>query len=95
LDVPDEIRNRRGRRKVFKGPTLVHVPAMGILPRVTITTLRRHVWKAIAAAILCLTAAPWAGALAQTRASTEDWIQLFNGRDLEGWTMKFSKHDLC
>ena len=60
----------------------------------TITTLRRHVLKAIAAAILCLTAAPWAGALAQTGASTEDWIQLFNGRDLEGWTMKFSKHDL-
>ena len=24
----------------------------------------------------------------------EEWIQLFNGRDLEGWTPKFSKHDL-
>jgi hypothetical protein len=24
----------------------------------------------------------------------QEWIQLFNGRDLEGWTPKFSKHDL-
>ncbi len=23
-----------------------------------------------------------------------EWIQLFNGRDLDGWTPKFSKHDL-
>lgn len=24
----------------------------------------------------------------------EDWIQLFNGKSLDGWTPKFSKHDL-
>jgi hypothetical protein len=24
----------------------------------------------------------------------EDWIQLFNGHDLDGWTPKFAKHDL-
>src|SRR5205085_9379567 len=24
----------------------------------------------------------------------EEWVQLFNGRDLDGWTPKFSKHDL-
>lgn len=24
----------------------------------------------------------------------EDWIQLFNGKDLKDWTIKFSKHDL-
>jgi hypothetical protein len=24
----------------------------------------------------------------------EDWIQLFDGRDLDGWTAKFAKHDL-
>ena len=24
----------------------------------------------------------------------KDWIQLFNGRDLDGWTPKFAKHDL-
>ena len=23
-----------------------------------------------------------------------DWLQLFNGRDLDGWTPKFAKHDL-
>jgi hypothetical protein len=24
----------------------------------------------------------------------QDWIRLFNGRDLDGWTPKFAKHDL-
>ena len=24
----------------------------------------------------------------------QDWVQLFNGRDLDGWTTKFAKHDL-
>lgn len=24
----------------------------------------------------------------------QEWIQLFNGRDLDGWTAKFAKHDL-
>ena len=28
------------------------------------------------------------------RQQREDWIQLFNGRDLDGWTPKFAKHDL-
>lgn len=27
-------------------------------------------------------------------APAADWIQLFNGRDLTGWTPKFAKHDL-
>ena len=27
-------------------------------------------------------------------AAPDDWIQLFNGRDLTGWTPKFTKHDL-
>ena len=27
-------------------------------------------------------------------AAAADWIQLFNGRDLTGWTPKFAKHDL-
>lgn len=29
-----------------------------------------------------------------TPAPASDWIQLFNGRDLAGWTAKFAKHDL-
>jgi hypothetical protein len=24
---------------------------------------------------------------------TSDWLQLFNGRDLADWTIKFTKHD--
>ncbi|MFC7337269.1 DUF1080 domain-containing protein [Haloferula chungangensis] len=27
-------------------------------------------------------------------ADKSEWIQLFNGKDLEGWTPKFTKHDL-
>jgi hypothetical protein len=27
-------------------------------------------------------------------ADAREWIQLFNGRDLDGWTPKFAKHDL-
>jgi hypothetical protein len=50
-------------------------------------------------AVLCALAA---ATLAQTPAApppaapvpAADWIQLFNGRDLAGWTPKFSKHDL-
>jgi hypothetical protein len=35
-----------------------------------------------------------AGPPAASAASQEEWIQLFNGRDLTGWTPKFAKHDL-
>ncbi len=35
-----------------------------------------------------------AAACAQSAASDEDWIQLFNGRDLSGWTPKLAKHEL-
>src|SRR6266508_4624253 len=31
---------------------------------------------------------------ATNEANRQDWIQLFNGRDLDGWTPKFAKHDL-
>ena len=37
------------------------------------------------------------GMLPQVRQSSADareWIQLFNGRDLADWTIKFAKHDL-
>ena len=33
-------------------------------------------------------------AAAKPDPTRQDWIQLFNGRDLDGWTPKFSKHDL-
>ena len=43
------------------------------------------------AVVLSQTAAPAAGV---PKADPKDWIQLFNGKDLTGWTPKFAKHDL-
>ena len=34
------------------------------------------------------------GAAAKPDPNRQDWIQLFNGKSLDGWTPKFSKHDL-
>ena len=48
--------------------------------------------KACFTIVLCLAAA--ALAPVQNKADQKDWIQLFNGRDLEGWTPKFSHYDL-
>jgi hypothetical protein len=31
---------------------------------------------------------------AATKAPKKDWLQLFNGRNLDGWTMKIAKHKL-
>jgi hypothetical protein len=53
-------------------------------------------WVALAAfvaAAASLHAAGQRGA-AKPDPKREDWIQLFNGRNLDGWTPKFSKHDL-
>lgn len=44
------------------------------------------------ALILCLSAG-FLGS-AQNKADQKDWIQLFNGRDLKDWTIKFRHHDL-
>src|SRR5687768_9140960 len=33
-------------------------------------------------------------ATAKNDPERQDWIQLFNGKNLDGWTPKFSKHDL-
>jgi glucose dehydrogenase len=59
-------------------------------------TLRRHrLALAVVVAGLGLVAPLIVGA-AQTRTSdpaARDWIQLFNGRDLADWTIKFAKHD--
>ena len=29
-----------------------------------------------------------------TKAQSQEWLQLFNGKDLEGWTIKINKHPL-
>ncbi len=40
----------------------------------------------------------WSGTWAQTsagkRASEEEWISIFNGKNLEGWDIKITGHDL-
>jgi hypothetical protein len=46
--------------------------------------------------VLCgtLLLAGFTGRAMQAPPPAGDWIQLFNGRDLDGWTPKFAKHDL-
>ena len=48
----------------------------------------------VAGAAVSQPAAQRAGAAPPTDPNRKDWIQLFNGRDLDGWTPKFAKHDL-
>ena len=55
---------------------------------------------------LCIAAAAFAAVVATIGADQparnapkndpkqQDWLQVFNGRDLDGWTPKFAKHDL-
>src|ERR1044072_5513263 len=69
----------------------------------TTSKLRRNLsgWWIWAVAVGCA-AAGLAGAPQAGRGTTapkadpnqQDWVQLFNGRDLDGWTPKFAKHDL-
>ena len=55
----------------------------------------RNTLSALALAGALLAAGPSApAAQAVPGADPKDWIQLFNGRDLSGWTPKFSHHDL-
>jgi 3-keto-disaccharide hydrolase len=52
----------------------------------------------IAVAALACTVVTLAGAGQRGNTTSDpnkqEWIQLFNGRDLDGWTPKFAKHDL-
>jgi hypothetical protein len=52
--------------------------AMAVIPAVTLTGDQ----------------GPAAATLAPAGTSPADWIQLFNGKDLKDWTIKFAKHDL-
>jgi hypothetical protein len=67
----------------------------------TTSNLRRNLWWISVAALTCtmvtLDGAPQRAKSAPTSKNdpnTEEWVQLFNGRDLDGWTPKFAKHDL-
>ena len=58
--------------------------------RVSIATIPMLVLAAGAVLLSQSTAAP----LTMPKAEARDWLQLFNGKDLSGWTPKFAKHDL-
>lgn len=66
------------------------------------TTSNRRRSLSIAVAVLACTVVTLAGAPQRGRGTPPpkadpdkpEWIRLFNGRDLDGWTPKFSKHDL-
>lgn len=47
-----------------------------------------------AAPVAQQTAVPGPSSGTRKPADTEDWIQLFNGKDLSDWTIKFAKHPL-
>ena len=49
---------------------------------------------AASAAVLPAAAQQRSGAAAKPDPNRQDWIQLFDGKSLDGWTPKFSKHDL-
>ncbi len=48
--------------------------------------------RSLAAITFCLLSA--AGALAQNNPDQQEWIQLFNGKDLDGWAVKITGHEL-
>ena len=60
----------------------------------TVNLCRRVVGRSLAAVVLGSAIAAFAGASAQNDSAKQEWIQLFNGRNLDGWTPKFAKHEL-
>ena len=63
---------------------------------------RNVIGRSIAVAALACAVVPLAGARQRGNSTPsprndpnkQEWIQLFNGRDLDGWTIKFAKHNL-
>jgi hypothetical protein len=49
---------------------------------------------ALALSVLLPACASLGGSRASSNPTRRDWIQMFNGRNLEGWTPKFTKHPL-
>ncbi|MBN6150281.1 DUF1080 domain-containing protein [Xanthomonas sp. AmX2] len=57
------------------------------------TPKSRHIARSGGLALLCAALAA-GNAAAQASAEKEEWIALFNGRDLDGWTPKIAGHAL-
>ena len=49
-------------------------------------------WKSVVVLSLLMTAAIAFSQEAAFKADPKDWIQLFNGKNLDGWTVKIAKH---
>ena len=57
--------------------------------------MRRLAWVVVlATALVPLTPDARQVAARPANVAASDWIQLFNGRDLADWTIKFAKHDI-
>jgi hypothetical protein len=56
------------------------------------TTIRCTTLGALAAIVACASSGAASHPIAS--APSSDWVQLFNGRDLSGWDIKFAKHEL-
>jgi hypothetical protein len=54
----------------------------------------RHTIVRLLAVLATLGAAPLTMGAQRPDPAAREWIQLFNGRDLDGWTPKFAKHEL-
>ena len=56
--------------------------------------MRSKGFPLLAALLLALQAGAQQAPVANPDADKEDWLVLFNGKDLTGWTPKIAKHDL-
>src|SRR5207344_1853955 len=73
---------QKGPVMVRTASTVVGWPAL----RLTATFV-----AALACAVAPLVGAPQQG---KNDSGKQEWISLFNGKNLDGWTPKFAKHDL-
>jgi hypothetical protein len=62
------------------------------MTRLADTTVRCAILGTLAAVVACASSGVHPQPVAS--APSSDWIQLFNGRDLSGWDVKFAKHEL-
>ena len=66
--------------------------SMDAKPNVTSNLFIRRTCGLVACVICCLLLAPQGRA--EDAAASDEWVPLFNGKDLDGWTPKFAGYDL-